>query len=416
MAEDTPSDDFEMNRRTFLQSAGALGISASAINLIDENTAQIADLTYNPQEEIPYISGWKNHFDGEDFEYKEPLYDSMPIEDWDQIQARRNAIKDIGRRLQESEMNEEEFLFIPSKDDDQKIEITHVGESYTETLEETISTKIEGHKPEADENLRFDIEINADGEIQKQDSYDQPNNGDYKLFDDVAGGAPILTGDNDVGAGCTAGPFVHDNQGKGWATSFHVVEDTTNEDNYGNEVAQAAGPSSFYSTDEKIGEVEYWWDEERSSPQTSTPALIDLGFVGETEADKTPHEWIAGPDYLDNEDLPITVVISDVELENQEGDSSWNLKAQGQATGRSDSYVDTVVYDSNGEVIAGMLDSGYTQDGDSGGPVFHELNGEAYMCGVIIGEASPSDGWGYRTYFNTAETVEKYLDGQWDAQ
>ncbi|MDY6771293.1 MAG: hypothetical protein SV186_05065, partial [Candidatus Nanohaloarchaea archaeon] len=372
--------------------------------------------TYNPKEEVPYVAGWKNHFDGEDLEQQEPLYSSMSIDDWDQLQAKRNAIKALGEELEKSYMNEDKFVFLSSNDNERKIEINYLGDNSfdAEGLKERLPDSVTGHKPEADEDVDFATDIKQ-GQLHTQDSYDQPN-GDYKLFDDVSGGAPILAVDNNVAAGCTAGPFVHSNQGKGWVTNYHVVKDTSSEDNYGNVVAQAAGPSSFYSSNEKIGELEYWWDEDESSPQTSTSAPIDLAFVGDTEPDKTPHEWIAGPDYLDNEDLPVTVVIADVELENVEGDSNWNLKAQGQATGRNDSYVDTVVYDSNGEVIAGMLDASYTEDGDSGGPVFHEINGEAYMCGVIVGEASPSDEWGYKTYFNTAQTVEEYLDGQWDAQ
>jgi len=50
------------------------------------------------------------------------------------------------------------------------------------------------------------------------------------------------------------------------------------------------------------------------------------------------------------------------------------------------------------------------QGGDSGGPFFHERNGEAYMVGVIKGTENGYD------YATTAETTKDVLNGNWLTQ
>ncbi|MDY6771563.1 MAG: twin-arginine translocation signal domain-containing protein, partial [Candidatus Nanohaloarchaea archaeon] len=61
MTDDATGNGLDMDRRTFLKSAGALGISATAIDFKSGDEAQIGDITYNPKEEVPYVAGWKNH-------------------------------------------------------------------------------------------------------------------------------------------------------------------------------------------------------------------------------------------------------------------------------------------------------------------------------------------------------------------
>jgi hypothetical protein len=115
---------------------------------------------------------------------------------------------------------------------------------------------------------------------------------------------------------------------------------------------------------------------------------------------------VAEPDYSDPGDVPITTVLADSELEKQEGRSGYNVKFQGLATGRTSSYIKSMLTDSSGDIVGVELQGDVTKDGDSGGIYFHEENGEAYAVGVhhtpgVIG--------------TTAETAEERLNGDWNA-
>jgi len=54
-----------IGRRDFLRGLGALGLTPS-ITSIGEETAQVGNVTYNPNEEVAYVAGWSNECkDGE---------------------------------------------------------------------------------------------------------------------------------------------------------------------------------------------------------------------------------------------------------------------------------------------------------------------------------------------------------------
>jgi len=425
MSGDTSNDDTtELDRRNFLKAVGA-GVSLSAIDLLSDDEAQIGDITYNPEEEVPYVAGWKNHFD-EDWDVtKEPMYDIMSIKQWDQIQSTRDAIDTLSKTLLASELDEDDFLFLQTTDETspngRRIDIAYHGDGgYSEDhLRNMFPSTVPGKGDHIETAFDIPIDIrqmdisleacNSDDPDDCDDTcYAQPNDGDYRKFDDVSGSAPIFTTDNNKLSGCTAGPYVHSTYGAGWITARHVVSDD-NDDALGHEVNLAARVCEEW-VDEDLGEVEDAYYDERETQELSTKTEIDLAFIEKTASDKTAHEWISSPGYLSNEGLPLTTVIADKELEKVEGNTGWNLNVQGQRTCRSESYVDTVVHDTDGNVIGGLLDDHYTNNTDSGGSVFHERDGEAYICGVHIGCAAG------KSYFNTAETTEDYLDGNWKAQ
>lgn len=48
-----------LNRREFVKGVGAVGISGNVLNL-DGGTAQIGDVSFDPNEEVAYVAGLSN--------------------------------------------------------------------------------------------------------------------------------------------------------------------------------------------------------------------------------------------------------------------------------------------------------------------------------------------------------------------
>jgi len=411
----------EVDRRNFLKAVG-VGVSLSAIDLLSEDEAQIGDITYNPDEEVPYVAGWKNHFDGDEFLEKEPVYGTMSIEQWDRIHATRDAIETIGAYIQESDLNDDEFLILQTTDESsdvgRQIETVHLGdnkpqEELEESLEDLVPSSLEGHKAIEDDEVPIpistsEIELGSEACVKDNTCYGVSNN-EFPIYDDVPGGAPVKPYSKNVAN--VAGPFSTPSDGAGWATAYHVVNDG---DPIGNNVFLAQNNCEDYPG-EKIGDVADGHLEKRSVQEVNEKIEIDVAYIENTVSDKDPHEWIASKDYQDNEDIPLTTVIADTELEMVEGDTGWNLYVQGHKSCREGpSHVDTVIHDLNGEVIGGLMDDHYTDDGDSGGPVFHKRDGEAYICGVHKGYVEHNGNT--KSHFVTAQTTETYLGGNWMVQ
>ena len=387
-----------LNRREFVRGVGAAGISGNVLTL-DRNIAQIGDVSFDPNEEVAYVAGWSNNLKENGEVEKEPMYKTMSQEKWDRLQATEDAAQQLGDVLENSELQEDWIGFLESIDENsdtgQRLDVALTKEApYTEEeVMEYFPSKVAGQADIKDEALEIPVDIETI-DFEKT-SYSEP----YEQFDDVPGAAPVISPSTPDASGCTAGPFYHNNYGVGWITARHVVDDSNGA--YGNKVELAEG--LYSGSGEVIGEV-------RDS-EFSTNKIVDIAYALRTINGKTPHEWIAGEDYNVNEDIPITTVFADTELEAQKGNQRWNISLQGQTSGRKTSYIDNIYRDNNGDIAGIGLADSIGQDGDSGGPHFQERNGDAYIAGVH--HASTSSGEPVAT---TAETTENILNGNWMTQ
>ncbi len=405
MSGDTSEEVADLDRRNFLKAVGA-GVSLSTINLLSEDEAQIGDITYNPEEEVPYVAGWKNHFDEDWNVTKEPVYNTMPVEKWNNIQATEAASQELNSVLESSDLKDGYLGIIETSDEEsstgRRLEVAVSTEAphTKKEIRNNIPATITGESALSEEEVDIPINIREMKiENHSHECYSQP----YKRFDDVPGAAPIYTTDPG-GPGCTAGPYVHDEYGLGWITAKHVVEEE-------GKIVELAEDAHF-GTGRNIGEVRDMHFDGFDISAPNDDSAIDVAYIQRTVADKEPYEWIAAEDYLDNADLPITTVLSDQELKARIGDTDWNLKRQGQSTCRTTSYVEDVYKDDGDNIVGVLLNKGNSEGGDSGGPYFHEINGEAYIAGVHKG-SHPDNGKAYAT---TAETTENVLDGNWLTQ
>lgn len=397
---DQSDDESELNRRNFLKGVGAVGISAAAINHISENEATIGDISYNPQEEVPYVAGWRNEIsDGE--VNKEPFYDTVSVDKWDNVQATRDAIETLGNILQnEFESPDQHFSILGSTDEDsptgRRIDLSINKESpySVSELEEFLPDQATGKAAISEKEYDIPVGLRQGGIGQQSHSCYEDN---YPLYDNVPAAAPIIA-DATMEGGNTAGAFWHGDNGIGWVTNYHVVDDGSP---VGNIVSLLDDNDSAADT---IGEV--------SDAYYEGGGEVDIAHILRTVSGKEPHEWIPRIDYSDNEEHAVVGVISDQKLENNVGNSNWKLSAQGHATCRSVGHIYDVEYSTSGELVGVIMDADYTQDGDSGGVLYYYDGSDAHICGVIVG---PDKDTGH-TYGTTAETTEDRFNGAWMTQ
>lgn len=393
----------ESNRREFLKNAGTLGLSANIVNL-DDNLAKIGDMAFDPDDEVAYVAGWSNKIDDNGDVKKDPMYKTMSHEKWANLQATNSAARQIGRELDNMAPEKNHQISIiesidKNSDTGRRLDVAIMEDGVYESVLQDISRMVGGEAEIIDEKLKVPVGVTElDFRGQNHECYSTP----YEEFDDVPAAAPMRAPATSLKPGCTAGPYIHDQHGEGWITAEHVVEDI------GNEVLLSE--NGHRATHSAIGEVQDCYSE------SGNDYVIDIAFINDAEANKTPYEWIADEDYSGNSDIPITTVLADIELEAQQGNSGWNINMQGQANCRQESYVHDMMRDSNGEIVGFLLDDEYSEDGDSGGPYFHERDGEAYMAGVHTGVFEGGFFTPDRSGGNTAETVEELLNGDWMTQ
>lgn len=206
-----------------------------------------------------------------------------------------------------------------------------------------------------------------------------------------------------VEEGCTAGAYVHDTHGVGWITAQHTVGTDNSESSAIGTIVNLLEDEQNISSN-TIGEV-------KDAFHQTSPSEIDVAYILRTVSNRDPHSWIANNSYTDNEGHDVVGVVTDTTLALNAVDSSWEVEVQGKETCQSTSSDHDLVYNGNTNLVGIKLDSHYTEPGDSGGPYFHVSGGDAYICGVHVGETK--DGF---SYGNTAETVENRLNGNWLTQ
>ncbi len=205
----------DTNRRDFLKGLRALGLTP-AITSIDEETAQVGDITYNPNEEVTYVAGWSNEFkDGE--VHKDPMYKTMTHEEWDELQATDQAAQELTDLLNGSELEEKYIGIIESaaeeNDTGDQLEVTISSDS-TYTAEEIMGqlpATVSGEAKFADEEFEVPVDV-REVDFEEHSFYSEP----YTQYNDVPGAAPIISPDTPDYAGCTAGPFFHERNGEAY--------------------------------------------------------------------------------------------------------------------------------------------------------------------------------------------------------
>lgn len=181
--------------------------------------------------------------------------------------------------------------------------------------------------------------------------------------------------------GTLCATFNSDNNGDGWITAAHVAKCETN---------SVAG--EMIHDNDVIGDTtDVYYD----------GVDIDVAFVDSTSGE-VPTSKISNTDY-DGYDYSIAGRVTNSTLENNVGNTSYELKTSGFTTNRLSGYVtDMTSFGSSAVYTNHSVDNG-----DSGGPLFEVKDDGVYIAGVI---AKKTNQGGCKS--TTAETTENKLGGQ----
>lgn len=381
-----------MNRRKYLKTLGALGVSATSLRFLSKET--LAQTTDNPEDEVPYVAYYRtvDKQPGQPPKRK-PVYETIPRDEW----VRRHTAINVRDKLADQLRKEGIEASASYTGMDQSptgfgvkirypIHIDAKGNRHTpeisvEQLESRLPSRMTGVAGKNKfEEKRENIPVVVEGVVERDVcTYDYDHDWDY-----YPGGAAV---DVDIGSstnlGSTAGSYHHPSYGDGLITAGHVV------DSSGNEIWRAG-------TADDIGTG-------RDVTYGTTINDIDYAFI-EMDDDENPSSYVVNSDNTSKK-YPIRGTVSNQALENHVDDSSWTVYTQGRSTCRSSGYVkDTVgLWGATDAVIT----SQDVDPGDSGGTLFRVNNGDAYICGNIIQEVNS----GTDAKSTTAETLEDHMGG-----
>ena len=385
-----------MGRRRFMENLSGVGVSATTLQELTQD--ELTEVTHDPEEEIPYVARLRG-----DGDTRVPEYETIPREEWERRKTALNARDQVSQLLDQQFGNHPYSVAFAPKDQSPTgfgVEVRNpvaVDEhgaranpsKSIEELEDVLPNKMEAEVRELEEEVtREGIPIDVLNQEQELVSYNQPN------YDNVPGGIAIGT---TIEGGTLCAPFHSNDHGVGWTTAGHVVKERNGSGQ--NPVNQDYDGGIIYIGTSKDG----FFDDND----------LDYAFI-ENDNDKDNKEiskWIVDNDASEKE-FKLTGIVSNEELENSVGDSSYELYGQGRTTGRQSGQIVGITGNGTETVETDWV----AKDGDSGGPLFYKNDSdEAYIAGIVYA-ARGLPGFEDRTASTTAETTEIELDGYflWD--
>jgi len=376
-----------MGRRRFMENLGALGVSSTTLNFLDQE--ELEEVTDNPEDEVPYVAMLKGNGDR-----REAVYKTIPREEWERRQTALSARDQIARKVDKELDSDNISVAFTSMDQSPTgfgVEVENVITEYPngevrgsradlEEIEKLVPTEMEAGIDKIEEEVTrqgIPVEVTESHE-ELTCSYDLERN-----YDNLPGGIAIASS---YEGGTLCAPFESREFGTGWTTAGHVVgSDKVN-------VYQENGSKE----DDPFG----YSKEAKNDGNNLDYAFIDM------ISDEDISKWITDNDASERE-LELTGIVTNEELENQEGNEDYILEGQGRTTCRSSGPIHKVV----GSGTEAVETEWAPKDGDSGGPLFYTPNdNEAYIAGIVMSRVERP--WRNTTAKSTtAETTEIELDG-----
>lgn len=219
-----------MGRRRFLKTLSSLGVSAAALNHMTKET--LAELTDDPSREIPRLKGTRhtNHeavVNGTEPPKLEPVYYTMPRDEFVRIEARYNAARKIRKQIGD---DPQMHVGVRRQQDDLIINVVHETVlrhdgtvdkprvSFSD-LRETLPEYVDGNVSIDDREYGVeDVRVRA---VETRSAEDDYFDTDYES--DVPGGCKWES--------CTLGHPAYDNDREEyvWTTASHCVDRSSNE-------------------------------------------------------------------------------------------------------------------------------------------------------------------------------------------
>ncbi len=377
-----------MGRRRFIENLAGIGVSATTLQYLEQD--ELSDVTHDPEDEMPYVAALLNSGREDDGSVqREPVYETISREEWERRQTAFNAKDQIGRYL-ESLPGEYRVGVTSLEASPTGFGVTvGVPETYesldrvdTSEVEEMLPSELTGQIPNIDEDLEHQnipVIVNTDKD-NLTDGYNTNTN-----YEEVPAGVAISTS---VTGGSLGAPFNSNEHGDGWTTAGHVVK--------GSPFSSGDANTNVY---ESSPNPEDWIGESKDGYFDLLD--LDYAFVEPLKDGETPSQWIVSPDGSSKE-FPIGGIVTNTALENNVGNQNYEIFGQGASSGRGSGYIDSV----NGiNETSSVTTTNDMSDGDSGGPLFHEIGGTALIAGIMFEDVSAG------AKSTTAQRVEDELGG-----
>lgn len=312
---------------------------------------------------------------------REPVYETIPREEWERRHSALDARSQISEDLEEFE-------------DDI---VASFGEVKGSPTDFGVRVKVPKTSKYDLEDVENKLPSETTGEVNGVQYHGLPiiveyvENGKssytYQDFDQIPGGqrvGTIVNSGSQIEKGTIMGRFDSDQYGNGLATAGHVLNSN------GKDVYEIIGSNNQR---EKIGTARNVVDGDN----------IDCGFIQLTESD-TSIDKITSSDNSYKE-LDIKGFYKDEALNYHAGqDNTLNAYIQGKESGRQPGYITETLADPTEAVV---IDTPNIK-GDSGGPIFEIADDGTYMIGSIVSH------WGIlgdKTRGTTVQTIEDTLGG-----
>jgi hypothetical protein len=416
MARDKTRDLQRMNRRSFVKTLSAMGVSATSLKYLSKDA--LADTTDDPSDEIPVLQFLKTPDSKEEAEQhsgfsdpigRVPIYEPVPRDEWLRIEAVHNAAEELQKELQ-SDGIKRVTVGVSSRQNghhtEKVLQVRHRTlkrglKEYTpnitiQELEERIPAKVTGSAGKDDYQKEVeDIPV----VVRRMETVEQNYESKYRP---VPGGCAIDPETSNAGRQGTLGTPVKqpNSSNDAWVTAAHVVarpagigrDDSTI-------TADIYQPHENQDTIGTAYSWDWWYPSSYPDPDGEYPAdavVITSDWADDSKFDIACDGSGCSGDY-EGWDVKGTVTWDRIKL--IEGVLDHTL--QGKTTGRNPGKIlstDWPMYEVD-------VDS---EKGDSGGPYFESpmYTDEVYIGGIHHGLGSSID-----TAEGTAmEPIENKLD------
>ena len=399
-----------MGRRRFIKAALAVGISVSSLKY----GSQEALAARTDDDQVGYVRLMRTVDPGKDNERppeREPIYGSIPRDEWERRHTCLDAAQRIGDRIRQWDRGSIDLIapYFTEMDDDpsgfgvivyyRRVEYSDgsrrsPGPSKEEVREYLPDTQ-QGEAGSGEHHTKRShrVEVVDREEQEVGECQTDADNMDPNKWNNIPGGARVVNMTEDS-FGTTCAPFHRNaNNEKGVIISGHVANSTTDD------IGQK-DPTVGYNV--QWGNVYDLHDGED----------IDWGFVREIETDYGLSSNICNDDVVDDLDYPIQGIVTNDALQNEGYSKTYHT--QGRDSLRRSGSMESFNYSS-------VLTEQQVDGGDSGGPLFYledvDSDGtqEAFITGVIVKQAGDiledTDTCSDDTLSTTAEAVEDDANG-----
>lgn len=400
MVGKSASELSKMGRRRFFSTLSSIGITGMALDHMTKDV--LAKVTSNPEDEVPRLSRLR-HRNPEEYKgtslpdhepEREPVYYTIPRDEWVAIEGAHNAARNVNRRLnalddsglvqagvteivdgqRRKTVVEVDYITLKklrgSENGERTYETKRPGISF-QRLQDKLPDTASGQAP-GESSQRVDVPVVSQQVEKTEHDYD----GKYRP---IPGGTALEAGDFSTGSMATP-VWDSDRSAYRMLTAGHVVLHDADDSTCGSgDVSELYQPNVYWSGDSYFGTS----DKACDLGSNESPSEFDAGTINATDAGISYQ--MAGSEAGTYDPPLIDGIIGWDEIKDK-ANSGYYLYMQGRNSGRASGEV-TKTIPKNTYGYGNFNTTAGSDPGDSGGPHFKIYpydrdDSAAYIAGV----------------------------------